>query len=302
MLKKVLFTIILFYSANSFAQEKTEIQNALLWEISGNNLEQPSYLFGTIHLIPKKDFLFYDIWKEKLNSCKYLILETKLKIGIFKQLILLKKMKLPKDKELSDYMSIKEYSAYQNYFLDSLGISGNRFNFSLKYKPFFSYSVIIDEIISEEKMFYERYLSKQADNNKMKIKGLEKLKYQINLVNNIPIEEQINIFLFDYDKKKQENIKANFLKTVEYYKNQDLKSISNLYDKEKEKDTNFYVNFIKNRNLNWIPIIEKYIHKKPSFIAVGAAHLPGEDGVIKLLKEKGYTLKPIYIKKDQENE
>ncbi|MEY3100443.1 MAG: hypothetical protein RIS63_1345 [Bacteroidota bacterium] len=50
---------------------------------------------------------------------------------------------------------------------------------------------------------------------------------------------------------------------------------------------------IVKRNQKWIPIITELIQKNPTFIAVGAAHLPGNDGVLNLLKEAGYTITPI---------
>jgi uncharacterized protein YbaP (TraB family) len=55
----------------------------------------------------------------------------------------------------------------------------------------------------------------------------------------------------------------------------------------------FYSNFIIKRNQKWIPIISKLIQKKSSFIAVGAAHLPGKEGVLNLLQEAGYKITPI---------
>jgi uncharacterized protein YbaP (TraB family) len=62
---------------------------------------------------------------------------------------------------------------------------------------------------------------------------------------------------------------------------------------ESNEIPDFNQNFLVKRNTNWIPIIEKQISKKATFIAVGAAHLPGENGVIQLLKSKGYQVVPV---------
>ena len=48
-----------------------------------------------------------------------------------------------------------------------------------------------------------------------------------------------------------------------------------------------------NRNKNWIPEISKYAKEKPTFFGVGAGHLPGENGVINLLRKAGYTVKAV---------
>ena len=81
---------------------------------------------------------------------------------------------------------------------------------------------------------------------------------------------------------------------VKIYKTKDLEKV---YE-EVKKSTTEYKKFdkvlIDDRNANWIPKIEKLIKEKKCFVAVGAAHLGGKYGVIKLLKDKGYKLKPIF--------
>jgi uncharacterized protein YbaP (TraB family) len=51
---------------------------------------------------------------------------------------------------------------------------------------------------------------------------------------------------------------------------------------------------IVDRNLAWIPIIEKSVKENKCFFAFGPAHLAGDVGIINLLKEKGYSVKPIF--------
>jgi uncharacterized protein YbaP (TraB family) len=52
--------------------------------------------------------------------------------------------------------------------------------------------------------------------------------------------------------------------------------------------------FLNHRNESWIPEIEKLVKLQPTFIAVGAAHLGGEKGVLNLLRQKGYSIEPIF--------
>ncbi|MEA3450732.1 MAG: TraB/GumN family protein [Bacteroidota bacterium] len=286
----VLLIGFFFFISNSFSQQDVD-ENFLLWEISGNGLEQPSYLYGTIHIIPSDDFFFYNSWKEKLLTCKYLVLETDVKPSILKQLSLLKMMKLPKDSTLNNYMAKDEQLAYQHYILDSLNISPSIYNITLKYKPFFSYSLILNDLIKSEKKYYEMYLSDLAKKNKIKSRYLETLKFQMSLVSGISIVEQIDMFLFDYGIEKQANIVADFHKMVDYYKNQDLIQIAIIENSDENDD--FYDKFLINRNKDWISKIIYFIEKKPTFVAVGAAHLVGKEGVIQLLRKEGYTMKPV---------
>ncbi|MBN2664679.1 MAG: TraB/GumN family protein [Bacteroidales bacterium] len=285
----ILFFILLNYL--SFSQQDT-IENCLLWEISGNGLSESSYIYGTVHIIPADKFFFFDEWIESLEKCKYLILEVDLKIGFFKQLSLLKQMKMPNDSVLSDYMMADEFDAYRSYMIDSLKVSSAKYNMTLIYKPFFTYSLLLDEVIPGQKIFYEKYLTNLAKDNKMKIIGLETIDFQMNLVNDISVANQIPMFLFDFSKKVQTDFKKEYFKLLDLYATQNLTEINNL-EQEADSYPSFYQDFIINRNANWIPIIEKYMLNKPSFIAVGAAHLPGEYGVLKLLENKGYIVKPV---------
>jgi uncharacterized protein YbaP (TraB family) len=53
--------------------------------------------------------------------------------------------------------------------------------------------------------------------------------------------------------------------------------------------------FLEERNKNWVPKIATFIAQKKTFIAVGAGHLGGPNGLIRLLEQKGYTLTPIVL-------
>ena len=88
----IFFTVLLTFSRSiSFAQS----ENSILWEISGNGLEHPSYIFGTIHMIPENDYFFTKSAKNCFNSCQTLVLETDIDIPLKKQIELAKQIMLP---------------------------------------------------------------------------------------------------------------------------------------------------------------------------------------------------------------
>ncbi len=292
MKKYIVFLLTFLFLNNLTAQQEA---NCLLWEISGNGLSKPSYLFGTIHLIPKKEFFFYDNWLEKLEECEVLVLETDIDLSISEQLALVPKMELPEGKKIKDFMSPEEFKAFDAYLTDSLEVSSITHNVCMSYKPFFAYSMIINDVLPSKKVIYEQYLSKKAKKNKMYITKLEELEFQFGLVEEIPIPEQIKLFLFDAEKPVQTNIKKEYEKTLQSYKKQDLSGIASL-EQENQDNDDFYEKFLVNRNRDWIAKIKAITSKKSSFIAVGAAHLPGKVGVIALLRKEGYTLKPVFGK------
>ena len=197
-------------------------------------------------------------------------------------------MFLPDEKSLSDYMTNDEFSIFKTYLLDSLGVKEKTFKRMQKIKPMFSSALILNDLIGKSKT-YEEEFNKLAAKNNMKVSGLESLQFQIDLINKISIEEQIKMLTEDSSNK---NPLDSYNKMLKLYKNQNLDSLKILID-EDESMANISEDLLKNRNTDWIPKIEKLINNSSVFIAVGAGHLAGEDGVLNLLKQKGYIVKPI---------
>ncbi len=289
-MKKSIFTILIFlFSISLQAQTTDNIEKSLLWEVSGNGLEKPSYIFGTMHLVPKDDYFFTDIMKEKFDSCEKLILEIDIDIPLSKQIEIAKQVILPEGKRLSDYMSAEDFEEFQSYILDSLKIKKSTFKKINKIKPLLGSSLIINELAGKTKA-YEKELEKLAKKNKMEVLGLETIEFQMGLINNISVEEQIKMMTQGEGMTGNPMDAYNIM--LEAYKNQDLMSLKELMDAD-ESMIGLEEDFLKNRNKDWIPKIETLAKKTSIFVAVGAGHLPGEGGVLDLLKENGYTITAV---------
>ncbi len=287
MKKIILFLSLILFTTILQAQKDTT-ENSLLWEISGNGIEKPSYIFGTIHLIPKNDYFFTDVMKEKFNTCEKLLLETDINLSLAEQINVAKQIMLPPGKTLYDYISKKDSVKFKNYLTDTLKISKSTYNKILKVKPLFGSSLIISELVGKTKT-YEQELNKQAKKNRMKVSGLETLQFQMNLVNDISIEDQIKML---FDGELSENPLETYNEMVEVYKKQDLNKLKELIDAD-DSTAKLGDKFLSDRNKDWISEIEKSVTEAPVFIAVGAGHLAGNNGILNLLKEKGYELKPV---------
>jgi uncharacterized protein len=132
----LLFILIVNTSADG--QNRSMDNNSLLWEISGNGLEKPSYLFGTIHMIPKKDYFFTEAMKNKFDSSSALVLEMKLNIPLKEQVKVAGKTFLPGNKTLQDYMSESDYQRFITFLSDSLDVNKRKIKKYVRLKPFFS--------------------------------------------------------------------------------------------------------------------------------------------------------------------
>ncbi len=88
---------------------------------------------------------------------------------------------------------------------------------------------------------------------------------------------------------------GDFMNQYRIYLTQNSDEVYNLTAKEFKTDGNSQTKLLDERNAAWIPVIEKNIKVKPSFIGVGAAHLGGKKGVVNLLRARGYKLTPIKL-------
>jgi uncharacterized protein YbaP (TraB family) len=160
----------------------------------------------------------------------------------------------------------------------------NKFN---KLKPFFSSSILLQHQLGDIEGF-DQYFNEEAKKRKIPSYGLETLEYQLKTVNTISIEEQAKMLMESLGTEMTE-----YYKMLDLYLADDLNGLSDVMNNSEMSSESFTENFLKQRNKNWIPEIEKLISKEKTFIAVGAGHLPGEFGVIELLRNKGYSVDSV---------
>lgn len=266
-------------------------ESSLLWEISGNGLEQPSYLFGTIHLIAKEDYFWTDIMNEKFNTTEMLVMEIDMENSMMMLFSMLGSVRMKKGTSLQDLLTDDEYKLVADYFENKMGMPISMFD---RIKPMFTSMMIAEggQEGMEETTSYEMELMNKAQKREMKIEGLETVKYQMSMFDSIPYEDQAKM-LVDAVKGNGEESDNTMDAMVELYKQQDIDGLYKLIMQSDNEMEAFEDILLITRNKNWIPKIERMATKKPTFFAVGAGHLPGEQGVINLLKAEGYTVTPI---------
>ena len=130
----------------------------------------------------------------------------------------------------------------------------------------------------------------------MKFDGLETVEDQVNVFEKIPYADQAKalVELIKEIKKDANSGKAEFKKLLDLYLAQDIDGMVVMSGEEFFGDLeNGEAELLTNRNQKWITKIKTMSKEKPTFYAVGAAHLGGPNGVIRLLMKEGYSLKPI---------
>jgi uncharacterized protein YbaP (TraB family) len=158
-------------------------------------------------------------------------------------------------------------------------------------KPFTLLSLLYTKILPCPKPeSYEQRLLEMAKNRKMEVLGLEKLEDQFDVFDQIPDTAEVSMIMEMIDN--YESQRTEFEKMVRLYNNKDLNGLATMINGSPEM-AGFEDLLLINRNRNWIPIMEKAMAAQPTFFAVGAGHLPGENGVIDLLRKSGYTITPV---------
>lgn len=272
-----------------------KLKPTLLWEITGKKLKKPSYLFGTIHLIPAEDFFMPDAVKVKMNECKKLTTE----VDLSKQMeILVASMShapMKNGVKLADLLNEEHYSKVKSYFENEVKeIKMIGFGMFETWKPMLLTSLLYEKMINGPTKSYEMELLAIGQRQKMKFSGLETLEYQMSVFDAIPYKEQAESLyemIISIENGEEDN---EFTKIVEAYKTQDVDKMYE-FSVEEEDMENFEDALLTTRNKNWIPIIIEQAQEEPTFFAVGAAHLGGPNGVIRLLKNQGLQLKPILM-------
>ena len=274
----------------SITFKKKPKQN-LLWEITSPKTKEKSYLFGTIHLIEKDFFQFPDFLKEKINSSTFIVFETPYPItSNLKDLLT-----LPEDRNLLEYFSQNEKVKILNWSLKNLKMDEKEFIEDYgKFKPFVLFQTITQLPFLDNSISYEQEIYKIVKNSSKKIEGLETIEDQIEVLDKLPIETQKTQIINAIDSANQNH--TNLLNIQKAYKSQDLQKIEEWIISESKINLYPTYVFLNDRNKKWIPKITSKINTNSTFIAVGAGHLPGEEGLINLLKKQGFKLKSIYIK------
>ena len=266
--------------------------NTLLWKISGNGLSKPSYLFGTIHMLCSDDALLSDHMKNIIRKTDEVYFEVDLD-NLIEMFAVIGKMKMKGDTTLQDLLSKEDYEKVKDYFESK----GSILPFSMleTYKPILALSTLEEGSMEcESTAMMEQVIMQEAKQSNKKVKGLETMAYQAGVLDSIPYKlqaEQLVSYIDDIKKNKNENTELDEM--MKAYKNQDLEKLEALMMKTDMGIGNFTDVLLYNRNRNWVDKLKDLMPKKSLLVAVGAGHLPGEKGVINLLRKAGYTVTPM---------
>ena len=266
---------------NTKKETKSQNEKSLLWEISGKGIEKPSYLYGTVHMICEPDYFMKEKVSKAFEKTSKLALE--LDLSDPEELSYMQKSTMG-NSALTKTLTSSQCKELNEILKKTAGMTLNQVD---------NYTMATVMSLITVKTFgcanirsYEMEFIKKAKAENKKIIGLEKLKAQLDFISNAYTDQEMITMLKEMNTE-------NTKKMVQYYIQED---ISNLYlnvtDKKvmNEKTKSF---LLDQRNNNWVTIMPEMMKKESVFFAVGAGHLSGDKGLIKLLIKSGYTVKAI---------
>jgi uncharacterized protein YbaP (TraB family) len=286
LFKSIAVVALVLISSGVFAQAKKAAsvplnEKSLLWEISGNGLSKSSYLYGTIHMICGNDYFLSDKTKKAFEATDNLVLEVNLadpkEISSAQQFIYGKE---PLSKTLSPQQ------------LNDLDVLlQKRTGMTVKQVDKFSIMAVMSLITMKsfgcaDIKMYEMEFIKMAKSSSKSIAGFEALQAQNDFLSSAYTDAEVITMLQGSNDDDAKKLVQNYIQEnlPEIYKGLTASKAMN----EKTRKVLLDV-----RNENWIVKMPNIMKDKSTFFALGAGHLLGEQGVINLLRKKGYTVKPV---------
>lgn len=295
-MKKLLTGFCVLLGLSAACQQSTE--QTLLWRISGNGLQTPSYVFGTIHMICADGIQLSDSLTHAIANADAVYLELDMD-NMFEMLGAIRKMKMRGDTTLADLLSDTDYQLVKTFFKDK----GNPVPFSIleTFKPMLAASTLMEAAANcANAVAMEQLIMKEAKHRGKSIKGLESMGYQLSIFDSIPYKLQAEqLVAYVKNHKGKEDSQMEMAELEKAYKNQDLKKMEQLTREDDMGIARFTDLLLYNRNRNWVAKMQDIMKEKSFVFAVGAGHLPGDKGVLTLLTKMGYKVEPVVNKMEK---
>ncbi|RSK51122.1 TraB/GumN family protein [Hymenobacter rigui] len=261
--------------------------NSLLWEVSGKGLAQPSYIYGTIHLICPQDLQVTEPMKRAFGSSKQVVMELDMDSPTMMQ-EMQAGMMMTDGQTLEKLLPAADYTRVGDYLKAKAGIPIAQLGML---KPFIVTSIMYPALLGCTPASYETTFVKLAQEQHKEVTGLETVQEQMGFFDKIPYAVQSKM-LSDMVTKEAE-AKQEFQQMLTLYKAQNIEELRTVSNKSSFGFQEYEQLLLDGRNQQWIARIEKQAAAQPTFFAVGAAHLGGSQGVLNLLRQQGYSVKPV---------
>ena len=269
------------------------INAQLLYEISGGGLDKSSYLFGTHHMVPVETATKIDGVFRAFNDCSAVIGEfvDDNPEEMQRQILMASKM----EQSIFKLLTSEEEALIDSALQAELGLTLANVQYMRPNVIAMIYEMTVRERVLKSQagdMAMDSYFQVAGSELDKMVYGLETVEDQLKiLLRSIAVERQAEILvetIRNTDDIITENAKLDSL-----YVKGDLEGLYDMLIETEDMTEAEKFLLVDERNHDWFPKIEEHIKQEPCFIAVGALHLPGNDGLINLLRKAGYKVKAV---------
>lgn len=272
--------------------QTTASQPSLLWKITGNGLKKPSYLYGTFHLVPSGYLPAEGEVMAAFLSAKGVIVEIEMDSA---QLMRASMLAIMSDHRLSQLLAPQDYAVLDTAFQVATGYALKPFE---QVKPV-ALSLMLSIAYNQQAAPWlkeyqgaplDMYFQQEGRRLGKHILALETVEEQLRLLYGAEtVEAQAQDLLAMV--RDHARMRTTTAELVEGWRTQDLARMQAASDQMMDSFGS-PKELLNDRNDKWMAVLPKALKKGPQFIAVGALHLAGEDGLVQQLRDLGYTVEP----------
>lgn len=272
-------------------------QQGIFYRISGNGLEKPSYLFGTYHLMGSSFLTEHTRVEAALRESRGVVVETVLDSAAMMTTTMLALMT---DKKLSDLLPPSVADSLDKELQQEAGAGLAMLEM---FKPvmvgvMLSMTYIQKDAAATLQTYagapLDQYVAVTAQEKGKTLTALETPTEQAAILYNLgTVEEQAAMLTFML--RNEERVRKEGVQLLEAYVANDLRKMQQLGDASADYMGDMRP-LLDERNQRWMSVLPTLMQKESTFIAVGALHLAGEQGLIALLTKAGYTVTPLPLR------
>lgn len=289
LVRLLLTVLIVFYCSNTYAQ--IESDNSLVYKVEKNGVSN-FYLFGTMHIICENNYQIPPALKEIINQSNTLYLEV-----VMNEINAMEVMNYAMTKEkMEDYISAETIDSLSKFIAKYSPIPLPWMILS-KFQPIYLQQMILEPLLECNTRKMDIELNSTFDAAGKSIKGLETAEFQLKMLSAIEYKDQLEALL-NVMRNPSQSI-TDFNKMMDVYNTGDINQLYSMINGD-DSFSKMQHTILSERNKNWVEIIEKNFKEdlvsaqlKTTLYAFGAGHLGGEEGVINLLRKKGFKVTPI---------
>ncbi len=290
----VIFMVLLVFVGQTLnAAEPQTVADSVasegvFWAIEKKG-QQVGYLLGTIHSEDPRVLEFSPVFLDKLSSCDVYAMEMVPDVTTLHKLT--GYMNYQDGRTLESVIGAEQFSLLK----EAMGPYQIPADFINRMKPWAA-MMTLSTPVPKTGFFMDLSLSLRASGNNLDVVGLETLEQQLSFLEDMPLDMQM--ILLDQAISDVDQVEDMQSEMVDAYLKNSLQRLRAITDHEFEavgemaRDY-FYENGIVERNLRMLVSLLTLLENQKVFVAVGALHLPGEQGLLNLLRQNGYQLMPL---------